>query len=104
MATSRGRLLGDADERMTLHQASQDRRSSRTSRHEEAKLPRDDLGDEAGRLQAFDRAVGEPAKLEAEFSHDLDAAEVQPVLKLQDGPAVEHGREGVGWAQRRRIA
>jgi hypothetical protein len=66
-------------------------------------FPRDDLGDEADRLQAFDHAVGEAGELDSEFAHHLDAAKLERVLELQDRPSIEHGREGVGGAERRRL-
>ena len=64
----------------------------RARRHEQPQLPGDDLGDQADRLQPVDHAVGEAGELDAEVAHDPDAAKLQPVLKLQDRPAVEHGR------------
>src|ERR1700680_4638129 len=99
MSTSRRRLVGNANERMSLHQLSQNCWPLRAGRHEQAKLPRDDLGDETERLKPIDHAVGEAGELDAGLSHDLGAAKPEPVLKLQDRPSVEHRDEGVGRAE-----
>src|SRR5258708_3751391 len=100
MSTSRRRLVGNANEWMTLHQLRQNCRPRCAGRHEQAQLPRDDLGHETERLQPIDHAVGEAVELNAEFSHGLGAAKLEPVLKLQDRPSVEHRDEGVGRAER----
>jgi len=49
-------------------------------------------------------SVREPGDLDAEVSHDLDATQLKAVLELQDRQSVQHGREGVGRAERWRLA
>src|SRR6202163_3760497 len=99
ISTSRRRLVGNANKWMTLHQLRQNCWPLRAGRHEQAQLPRDDLGHEADCLQPIDHAVVEAGELHAEFSHALGAAKLEPVLKLQDRPSVERGDEGVGRAK-----
>ena len=67
--------VGDADERVALHQCGEDRRTAGAGRHEQAQLPGDDLGDQPHRLQAIDHALGEAAELDPEQAHHLGAAE-----------------------------
>src|ERR1700722_10393063 len=100
MSTSRRRLVGNTNEWMSLHQLLQNCWPLRADRHEQAQLPRDDLRHQADRLQPIDHAVGEAGELDTEFSHDLGAAKLEPILKLQDRPSVEHRDEGVGRAER----
>ena len=103
VAASRRRPIRDADERVAFHQRTENDGTIRTGRHEQAQLPRDDLRDQAGRLQPIDHAVGEAGQLDPEFAHDLGAAKLETLLEIQNRPAVEHSGPGVGCRDRRRF-
>ena len=81
----------NSEERIALQQNGEEFRTGRTGRHEQAELPRNDLGHEPERLESVDHPVREAGEFYPEITHHLDAAEREPVLQLQDRPAVEHG-------------
>src|SRR6266849_4258792 len=83
--------LGDPHQRIAFHQGAEDCWPVGPDWHEQPQLPGDDLGDEAHRLEPVDHPVREPGDLDAKVSHDLDAANLKPVLEVQDRPPVEHG-------------
>src|SRR6266849_6070662 len=89
---------------MAFHQGAEDVWSCRADRHEEPQLPGDDLGDELHRLEPVDHAIAETGDLDAEVPHDLRAANLEPVLELEDRPPVEHGCKRVGRIESRRLA
>lgn len=76
---------------MLRHQRPENYRPGRAGRHEQAKLPGDDLRHQAQGFQAFHHAVGEAGEFEAMVVHYPDAAKLEAVLKLQTRSAVHDG-------------
>src|SRR3546814_9341447 len=55
----------------------------------------DDLMEKAVSAEALAHRVGEAGELDAVGAHDADAAELEALGEVEDGLAVDQGREGV---------
>src|SRR3546814_11609692 len=80
---------------MALHDLRKHGRTTRVRWHEHAELPGDDLMEKAVSAEALAHRVGEAGELDAVGAHDADAAELEALGEVEDGLAVDQGREGV---------